>query len=91
MPQGSLKVKKTLVEGKKGRINKTKKGKLFKAPKKMKAKESLLIEKSMDRVLMKKTEEKAKSMLAKEGSKLKILDTPPILSSKQKQQKTKHL
>lgn len=87
MPQGNFKSAKIPSSKiRKGRItkSKTKKGKLFKPPKKARAKEAFLVEKVLDKTLINQTEDKAKSFVAKEGTKLKILDTPPILKPKQK-------
>ena len=86
MPQGSF--KKRPIEGQKTQRRtkalKTKKGRVVKAPKRKAAQKQLALETAVHKMVGQKTEEKTRAMVAHEGSRLKILQTPPVMAPKKK-------
>lgn len=81
MTQGPVKAKRR--QEKRKKLG-TKKGRVFKAPRKKEAKRKLAVESTVRKIVAKKTEREAAMMVAKEGSKLKVLDAPlmPKLSKR---------
>ena len=86
MPQGQFK-KHKLANSKpshSSKASKTKKGRVVKPPKRLAAKRKLEMETAVDRTLRKRTERRTAAMVMKEGTKLKVLDVPPVLRPKKK-------
>lgn len=90
MPQGKTSFKKKAPKAKKAirgsKVHRTKKGKVHKPPRKLRAKQALAADVTVGKMITQRTEREAKAMVMREGSKLKILDMPPVLAPKGKKQ-----
>lgn len=85
MPQGPIKKsgRQRKTEERHGR-QRTQKGKVFKPPKKSRAKRKFEMDSAVHKYVTEKTERETSAMVAKEGVRMKILETPPILAAKKR-------